>query len=252
MCDLLIFGGTTEGRLLAEFCCANEIGAYVSVATEYGAELLPRSEQVHVLVGRADSDGIADMIKKHNISVVIDATHPYAEEVSRNIQRACSAENTIMYRIKRNDDEECANAVYFNSIGAAVSYLDSVGGNALITTGSKELSAFTAVHDFKNRLTVRVLDSAEIKKNCEALGFSADKIIAEKGPFSEDRNIAHINMSGAKYVVTKDSGKAGGFAEKVSAANACNAKLLIIKRPEETGLTLEETEKILLERYSVG
>ena len=120
MCDLLIFGGTTEGRLLAEFCCANEIGAYVSVATEYGAELLPRSEQVHVLVGRADSDGIADMIKKHNISVVIDATHPYAEEVSRNIQRACSAENTTMYRIKRNDDEECANAVYFNSIGVAV------------------------------------------------------------------------------------------------------------------------------------
>lgn len=251
MCDLLIFGGTTEGRLLAEFCSANGISAYVSVATEYGAELLPRSEYVHILVGRADSDGIINMIKKHNISVVIDATHPYAEEVSKNIQRACSAEKTTMYRIKRNDDDVCANAVYFNSISDVASYLDSVDGNALITTGSKELSAFTAVHDFKNRLTVRILDSAEIKKNCETLGFSAESIIAEKGPFSLEQNIAHIRMNRAKYVVTKDSGKAGGFAEKVSAANVCNARLLIVKRPDETGLTLEETEKILLERYSV-
>ncbi len=76
MCELLIFGGTTEGRLLAEYCEKSGIAADVSVATEYGAELLP--EGVNVLCGRLDNSQMTAFMKKKRCAMVIDATHPYA------------------------------------------------------------------------------------------------------------------------------------------------------------------------------
>lgn len=56
MCRLLIFGGTSEGRELAEFCADNKIDAYISVTTDYGAELLPESDNIKILTGRLDSE----------------------------------------------------------------------------------------------------------------------------------------------------------------------------------------------------
>lgn len=248
MCDILIFGGTTEGRQLAEFCAGHGINACISVATEYGAELLPQSEYVHINIGREDASGIAGMIEKLGVSAVIDATHPYAKEVTKNITAACTEKNVTLYRIKRADDAICESAIYFDDVTAAAEYLDTVNGNALITTGSKELAAFTAVHDYAKRFTARVLDLPKVIAECRALGFPNEKIIAEKGPFTLEQNIKHIKRSSAEFLVTKDSGNAGGFAEKVNAAQVCGAGLIIIKRPDENGISLEEAENILLGR----
>ena len=240
MCDILIFGGTTEGRQLAEFCAGNGINACISVATEYGAELLPQSEYVHIHIGREDASGIAKMIEKLGISAVIDATHPYAKEVTKNITAACAEKNVTLYRIKRADDAICENAIYFDDVTAAAAYLDTVNGNALITTGSKELAAFTTVHDYDKRFTARVLDLPKVIAKCRALGFPDEKIIAEKGPFTLEQNIDHLKRSGAEFLVTKDSGNAGGFAEKAQAAADTGAQLIVIRRPAETGETAEQ------------
>lgn len=248
MCDILIFGGTTEGRQLAEFCAGHGINACISVATEYGAELLPQSEYVHIHIGREEASGIAKMIEKLGVSAVIDATHPYAKEVTKNITAACAEKNVTLYRIKRADDAICENAIYFDDVTAAAAYLDTVNGNALITTGSKELAAFTTVHDYDKRFTARVLDLPKVIAECRALGFPDEKIISEKGPFTLAQNIDHLKRSGAEFLVTKDSGNAGGFAEKVNAAKICGAGLIIIKRPDEKGISLEEAENILLGR----
>lgn len=248
MCDILIFGGTTEGRQLAEFCASHGINACISVATDYGAELLPQSEYVHIHIGRADEKEIESMIIRMGVSAVIDATHPYAKEVTQNISTACTAVNALLYRIKRADDAVCKNALYFDDVAAAAKYLDTVNGNALITTGSKELSAFTSVHDYAERFTARVLDLPKVIEQCRAMGFPDNRIIAEKGPFTAEQNIEHIKRSGARFLVTKDSGNAGGFAEKVSAADTCGVQLMIIKRPDENGISLEEAENILLGR----
>ena len=87
MCRLLIFGGTTEGRLLAEHCSKSGISADVSVATEYGAELLP--EDVNVLCGRLETEEMTALILKNGYIMVVDATHPYAVEATKNIKAAC-------------------------------------------------------------------------------------------------------------------------------------------------------------------
>ena len=78
MCKILIFGGTTEGRELADFCGKNKIGAYISVTTDYGAQLIPKSEHITVLTGKTDGGQILDFIKNNGIKLVVDATHPYA------------------------------------------------------------------------------------------------------------------------------------------------------------------------------
>ena len=91
MSEVLIFGGTTEGRLLAEFCAAKGIRAAVSVTTDYGAELLPRSDFIRELVGNLDSTQMSFLLKTDDFSIVIDATHPFAQKVSANLKTACDA-----------------------------------------------------------------------------------------------------------------------------------------------------------------
>ncbi|MDD7430143.1 MAG: precorrin-6A reductase [Oscillospiraceae bacterium] len=241
MSDLLIFGGTTEGRALAEFCAENDIEAYVSTATEYGGDIIDKAKRLHILTGRLDSEQIAQLIRRGDIGLVIDATHPYAVRVTENIRRACERTLTRYYRLVREESAPVDSGRYFDSVSEAAAYLNGVSGNILVTTGSKELKEFAPLHD---RCTVRVLPSEDITAECGTMGFS--RIIAEQGPFSEEENISHITAAGAEYLVTKDGGRAGGFPEKVSAAEKCGAKLIIIKRPREQGISLERAKEMIL------
>lgn len=247
MCKILIFGGTTEGRELAAFCNENQIHAYVSVATEYGGELLGRSEFLHILTGRKDEGEIAGFIVEHGIRLVLDATHPYAVEVGKNIAAACERCAVRYVRILRESSDFEEYGHYFDDINTLVDYLNhSPEGNILLTTGSKDLARFCGIAHYAEHCIVRVLPAEGIVERCAALGFDRENIIAEKGPFSEAQNRAHLRKYGAKYLVTKESGSAGGFADKANAAKQCGAALLVLKRPVESGISLKEAKQILM------
>ena len=127
--------------------------------------------------------------------------------------------------------------------------LEDIPGNILLTTGSKDLAAFAALSDFSGRVWARVLPSIDSLSHALSLGFPAAHIICMQGPFSQELNAATLQQIGAKTLVTKDTGRAGGFAEKAEAAKQAGAKLLVIRRPTvETGLTLEE----MLKKYTGG
>lgn len=104
MSEVLIFGGTTEGRLLAEFCAAKGIRAAVSVTTDYGAELLPRSYFIRELVGNLDSSQMSFLLKTDDFSIVIDATHPFAQKVSANLKTACDKAGLRYIRLVRDEE----------------------------------------------------------------------------------------------------------------------------------------------------
>lgn len=89
MCKVLIFGGTTEGRILAEYCSENRIPAYVSVVSEYGRELLKEDLYVRPLTGPMDAGQMRAFIADEAIELVVDATHPYARNATENIKSAC-------------------------------------------------------------------------------------------------------------------------------------------------------------------
>lgn len=238
----LIFGGTTEGRLLAEYCDENKIFCTVSVATEYGAALLPRSEFVREKTGRKDRSEIAALILSGRFAAVFDATHPYATEVGKNISGACSDTNTPYYRVIREPSPVCGEALYFDTASETADFAEKTTGTFFIATGSKELPLFCR-NGLPERCIVRVLPDEKIIRECEKSGFM--KIICGKGPFGFEENTLHFR--GCDYVITKESGSAGGFEEKRQAAAAVGAKLIIIKRPMEKGMSLLQAEKLLSE-----
>lgn len=244
MSEVLIFGGTTEGRLLAEFCAEKGIRAAVSVTTDYAAELLPQSDIIRELVGNLDSVQMSSLLKSGDFSVVIDATHPFAQKVSANLRTACDEVGTRYIRLVR-DEETVPQGKLFNNISEIVEYLNHDDRKALITTGGNSLAEYTKVRDFQSRLTVRILPANVAAKRCADLGFHAENVILEKGPFTVQQNVEHLKKSGAKILVTKESGEAGGFPEKSEAASLCGAELLTLRRLPETGRSLEQVKELL-------
>ena len=96
-----IAGGTTEGRKLAGYAARFQIKAYVSVATTYGASLLPVSPYITVLEGRMDRGEMEEFLREKGITLAIDATHPYATAVTDNIKGACQKAGVPYRRINR-------------------------------------------------------------------------------------------------------------------------------------------------------
>ena len=242
MYRLLIFGGTTEGRELAEYCAAKGISADVSVATDYGASLLP--DGVKVLCGRLDKGQMIRLINS-GYSVVLDATHPYAVEATENIRRACSETGTEYLRLIRRSSVSYGKTV--RDMDELITMLNSTTGKILSTLGSKSLAALTGVKDFRERIYVRVLPSADILEQCRKLGYDEAKVILEKGPFSVIQNIEHLRGSGAVILLTKESGATGGYPEKAEAARQCGAEMITLVRPPENGYSFDEIIKMIEE-----
>ena len=139
---LLIFGGTTEGRVLAQQ--AGELGAEVtvSVATELGAEELYGLEDVRILTGRLDRSGMEVLLSGFDLCV--DATHPYARLATAEIRAACERTGVSLLRLLR-PASQIEGAVRVSSCQTAAEFLADEGGNVLLATGAKELSAFGAL-----------------------------------------------------------------------------------------------------------
>ncbi|MCD7876309.1 MAG: precorrin-6A reductase, partial [Cloacibacillus porcorum] len=227
---ILLFGGTTEGRELTRF----RLPLVYAVATAYGAELVRGAENTEVTVGRMDAAEMEKFIKDSDIACVIDATHPYAREARENIRAACAAANTPLMRVQRREAVTDGDVVRVKSAEEAARFLEGTTGNVLLTTGSKELEAFACVSE-RSRLFARVLPDPEVIKKCAECGFDSGHIIAMQGPFSLLMNEEMIRLTGARWLVTKDGGAAGGIEEKIEAARSCKARVIMIERPHEEG-----------------
>lgn len=248
--SIILFAGTSEGRHLAEFLSKSKIDATVCVATEYGALVLPELPHITVHMGRLTA--VEMQAKMDSNTLVIDSTHPYAHEVSKNIALASQNSGAEYVRLVRPIIESDANIVVVEDTKAAAQFLNEHTGSALLTTGSKELAIFTNVHRFEQRLWVRVLSSAEVMQKCEELGYKGSNIIAMQGPFSKLMNIALLKQCNAKFLVTKDTGVAGGFAEKLQAASELGVTVVLIARPtKETGYTIEQIKEMLKKRFNI-
>lgn len=129
--------------------------------------------------------------------------------------------------------DETSNSIYVKDTQAAVDYLKGVTGNILITTGSKELHLYTQIPDYESRCTARVLPTRSVVEACTELGFTGKHLICMQGPFDLEMNLATLRYADADFLVTKASGKNGGYDEKCEAALAMGVHLVVIGRPKE-------------------
>ena len=236
---LWIAAGTTEGRMLTEKLAENDVDIFVTVATEYGASLITDAANVTVSDRRLNREEMAAFLDDVKPDLAIDATHPYATAVTETMRRACAAAGVPYKRLLRPAGEE-GRCLRFSSVEAAVAWLDHTEGEIFLTTGSKDLHTFTLLHDFKRRLTVRILPVRDSLDKALGLGCPPARIIAMQGPFSFELNVSMFKNSKARWVVTKNSGSVGGFEEKLAAVEAAGAALIVIERPDDAGITYEE------------
>jgi len=235
---IILFGGTSEGRIIAEILSKSEkVNVTVCVATEYGEEMLPDIEGIFVKKGRMDKTQIEEFLSTEQAEICIDATHPYATVVSENVMMACESLQVKYIRVTRDEQITGDNSVIqVKTQEEAAKYLACQEGNILVTTGSKELSAFDCIEGHERRCFVRVLPSEEAMVICREHGYSGRNVIAMHGPFSQKLNEAIIKECNIKWLVTKNSGSAGGFMEKYLAAKECDIGLVVIDRPAESTL----------------
>lgn len=252
MYNICIFAGTTEGRRLVELLSHQPLRVTACVATEYGEALLSPVENLTVCAGRLTGEEMAALLEKDPFDLVVDATHPYAADVTRSIVHACRETETDYLRLLREEGEQTGEAVYVEDADSAVDYLDRVEGNILLTTGSKELEKYARIRDFAQRVYVRVLPMESSLELCRTAGVKPAHIIAMQGPFSEELNVALLRSISASYLVTKDGGAPGGFREKASAARTAGARLVVIGRPpQEEGVSLPQTLDLLCRRFGL-
>jgi precorrin-6Y C5,15-methyltransferase (decarboxylating) len=252
MKNIVIFSGTTEGRKLSELFSAEGIKHTVCVAGDYGREVMNEGPFADIHVGRMDAEEMKTFLEKTAAGaecVVIDATHPYATEVTQNIKTAVDILGANYIRVKRDQNTELpASAKLYDDIGDCASHMDPTSGNILLTTGSKELKAYCGAvsKETKGRTYVRVLPSLESIGICDELGFEPDHVIAMQGPFGRGMNEALICEYDIRHLITKESGTAGGFEEKLEAAKNTGAQLHVIKRPsEEEGVSVSEAYRLV-------
>lgn len=205
------------------------------------------SSVIKVLRGRMDRYQMEEFIRNQGIHLVIDATHPHARLVSEEIQEACGRTGVRLERCLRAEGEQnkARDWVEVDSIQEAVSFLSSVSGVIFATTGSKELEVLCQIPDYQKRVYARVLPTSNVLKKCEKLGITGSHLIAMQGPFSTEINTLFLRQTKAEWLLTKDSGRAGGFQEKVEAARENGTRVVVIRRPEEDGISLEEAMEVL-------
>lgn len=241
---ILLFGGTIEGRTLALWLGQEGFDFLLSVATEYGESLVDGSIPCHV--GRMDEAAMVTLMKEGGFTHVVDATHPYAAVVTETIQKAAHTAQLPLYRLVREEGETEGLLMAENTQQAA-EMLTAMEGNILLTTGAKELHAY-ALSGVRERCFPRVLPSMESLERAISLGFVPKQIICMQGPFSKELNVALIRQFDIRILVTKLTGQAGGFWEKVEAAKETGCTLLCIGRPlRESGYTPEELKQVLRE-----
>lgn len=230
MKEILIFAGTTEGRKLSESLAASGITHTLCVATEYGEIVLKENPFMTVHRGRMDEEQIREFIQNGKFEVVVDATHPYADIVTKNIKSAMVGMNIPYLRLKRelNDLQKEDNVTYFETNEACAKALEEMQGNILLTTGSKELKKYCVSEDVKSRLYVRVLPGMESLFLCMEQGIRGKQIIAMQGPFTTELNEAMIHQYGISCLITKQSGTSGGYYEKLEAARKTGISVFVI------------------------
>ena len=252
--NVLVFAGTTEGGAITELLATAGVKVHACVATEYGRTSVKEHPNVEVSSRPLSPEEMRSLMKEY--PVVVDATHPYATRITGHIKEACSDTGAEYIRLKRPASDTAGDdIVCVDSIDAAVEYLKGTEGNILVTTGSKELAKYTAIPDFKERVFARVLSTSANVADCASYGFEGRNLFAMQGPFCEELDYGMLLQTSARYLVTKDSGAPGGFAEKISAARRAGARIVLVGRPpEDPGMDYQETARFLAEKlgFEIG
>lgn len=251
--------GTSEGKEILSLINKHTDKILVSTATKYGGELLKDFKTLHINDKPLNEEEFKEIFKKFNIKVLVDASHPYAQEVSRTSIKVCKELGIDYIRYERksyfDDKLENKDIIKIEKYEDLKDILNSIDGNVLNTTGSNNVEKILSLK-LKNRVIHRILPSVQVLQKLIDIGVSIEDIIAIKGPFGYEINNGIIKEFKIKVLITKDSGIEGGIKEKVEVAIDNNLKIIVLNKPKiNYGQTFNDINKLvdfIVKKYNLG
>lgn len=231
---ILVLAGTQDGRELAENLAQAGFQVMASVISSYGRDLIKNS-QIIVNARPLDMSQLIDVISSYQITTIVDASHPYAINVSLNAMEACRLVGIRYIRYERPVVPLPAyDKLYVvENYTLAAETAAALGMIVFLTTGSRNLKVFKSAPQLADhRLIARVLPEPTVLQECIHLGFKPSDIIAMQGPFSHELNVSLFKEYKTEVIVTKNSGNLGGSDTKITAAIELDLPIIVIDRPK--------------------
>lgn len=225
MAKLLILGGTSEGRALAQALAATRPELSVITSLAGATQSQPDLAGAVRVGGFGGADGLASYIKDNAITMVVDATHPFANRITNNGVAACRQTGTPYLRLDRPQWELPAGAdvVFVPDADEAARLVARTSKAALLTIGRKELDAFSGVE--KVKLVVRAIEPP-----VPAPELSNATYVFARPPFDLEGEVALLREHQIDTLVSKASGGAATRA-KLDAAAQVGARIVLLRRP---------------------
>ncbi|MBM7602994.1 precorrin-6A/cobalt-precorrin-6A reductase [Metabacillus crassostreae] len=231
---ILFLAGTSDARELALQIQALGYNIVTTVVTENaGSEM--EKVGLKVIVGRLTSEDFTRIITQQEFTLVVDASHPFAEEASIQARKGAQDANVPYIRYERESQDFLHPLITLvDSYADAAEKAAEKQGVIMLTTGSKTLQVFTEklLPLYNTRVIARMLPRKDNMEKCAELGFPQKDIVAIQGPFTKDFNTALYKQYGVTTMITKESGKAGSVDEKLDAAIELGIEVIMIKRPK--------------------
>jgi cobalt-factor III methyltransferase len=231
---LWVFSGTSDGNALASHLAGQGYPVVVSTATGYGGEIAAQNcPGVFVWAGQQGVEARKQALQRYQARGLIDATHPYASLMSKQLIGLSQSLGIPYLRYERASAFSEDSGELCSSINDAAEQAIARGRRIFLATGSKDLALFLKTPGAgKREWFVRVTPEPEFIQRAIDLGVPRSHICAMQGPFSQAFNEALWRVWAIDCVVTKDSGDAGGYQAKVAATQSLNIPLLVVQRPK--------------------
>ncbi|AUM94820.1 TPA: cobalt-precorrin-6A reductase [Clostridium botulinum] len=225
--------GTSEGREILSLLNKFTDNILISTATAYGGEILKNYKYKKLNTKPLNKEELSNMLKENQVNILIDASHPYALEVTKNAREVSKDLNIKYVRYERPSSVEefkkNKKVVFLEDYKDLNEALKNIKGNILNTSGSRNIDKILNLK-LENRIIHRVLPSIKVLEDCFNLGVKVEDLMAIKGPISKELNKAFIKDYDAKALILKDSGPQGGTKEKILACLECDIYALVIRR----------------------
>jgi len=224
MQKVLILGGTTEARQLAERLAGHpRCSVTLSLA---GRTAAPRCQPVPVRIGGFGGvDGLAGYLRDHEIDCLVDATHPYAAVMSANAASAAAKAGVPLLALRRPAWQPVAGDRWTEVADAmeAVRALGAAPRRVFVALGRKELAPFATAP--QHHYLIRSVDPVD-----PPLAVPRAKYLLGRGPFAEQADRELLAAEHIEVVVAKNSG-GGATVGKIAAARALGLAVILLRRP---------------------
>jgi precorrin-3B C17-methyltransferase len=229
-----IFSGTSDGNELALKLVSEGYSVVVSAATTYGAEIAEKKcPGTFIWTGQSGIEARRKALADNQAKVLIDATHPYADKMSKQLIDLSGTLGIPYLRYERPSELEGDAITLCSSISEAADHAIKLGQRIFLSTGSKDLAKFLQARGADDKQWfVRMTAEPDFIRRALDLGIPQNNICAMQGPFSQAFNTALWKDWNIDCVVTKDSGAVGGYRAKADAVKALDIPLLVIQRPQ--------------------